>query len=604
MQITTNKFTVKQLFSSSNEQFIVPSYQRRYAWGYKQQLALFDDIDYLKEDDNHLFGMILCHTGTHTGGLNQSELVDGQQRLTTLTILLFCIKQRFEELGLRKKADEIEGLISAYDLDEVRLNKLKLGDLDNDDFEKIIKKETDEEVINRNLWDAFLNFSDWLKDFEKEKLNQFYNKLINIAVIIRLDVSFAKDAYTLFESINNRGLKLSPTDIIKNFILGHASKIDMSTLEKVKNLWSAIIINLDGIDTNQFLRQYMCMLLGRRITMRALVEGFKNYYFNHIEHADIISKAELYVEEEDESDDDFDADMDKNPEEENNGSIDRSRTIEAEEKTKRHSVIDFLQEIKEASLLYRKIRFRAFKEERINHHILNLQRILSFPSYIFLLSLFKRNIPHKVQITALELIETFMLRRHICQKRTGELDHIFAQLVSIPNKSLLDSIKETLIEHLPDDDEFIDYFPKHVFKGRLIERARYVLEQIEYYMIKDTGEFKLSSASDVHLEHIMPQTITTKKAKKEYGDWVEYLGENAISRHKRYVSRIGNLTLIAGDLNIKASNNPFNAKKQNYKQSKIKLNEPLANHYRQFKFQQIDERSKELAEIALKIWKF
>jgi len=109
MQITTNKFTLKQLFSSSNEQFVVPGYQRRYAWGRKQHAALFDDINLLQDDDNHLFGMILCHTCPHTGGLNQSELVDGQQRLTTITILLLALKKRFEELELKKKAEEIEG---------------------------------------------------------------------------------------------------------------------------------------------------------------------------------------------------------------------------------------------------------------------------------------------------------------------------------------------------------------------------------------------------------------------------------------------------------------------------------------------------------------
>ena len=162
----------------------------------------------------------------------------------------------------------------------------------------------------------------------------------------------------------------------------------------------------------------------------------------------------------------------------------------------------------------------------------------------------------------------------------------------------------SLIEHLPEDEEFEDYFPKHIFKGKLVDRARYVLEQIEYYLINDKGEYKLSSAKDVHLEHIMPQAIATKKIKKEQGDWVEYLGDNAVTKHKRYVSKIGNLTLLAGELNIKASNNPFNNKKDNYKNSNLKLNDSLANHYRQFKFQQIDERGVELKDIAMKIWKF
>ncbi|HEY6438292.1 MAG TPA: HNH endonuclease family protein, partial [Ignavibacteriaceae bacterium] len=292
--------------------------------------------------------------------------------------------------------------------------------------------------------------------------------------------------------------------------------------------------------------------------------------------------------------------------EEGNEDLEKEEVVirQLDEKIETLSIVEFLKEIKQASLLYRKIRMREFDEEKINYHLLNLQRILSLPSYIFLLNLFKRNLSLNTKIEALKLIETFMLRRHICLKRTGELDPIFSQIVITDEKNIIHDLKKHLSENLPEDEEFEDYFPKHIFKGKLVDRARYVLEQIEYHIIDDKGEYKLSSATDVHLEHIVPQTITSKKAKKEYGDWVEYLGENAVTRHKRYVSRIGNLTLIAGELNIKASNNPFNNKKDNYKKSKLKLNDSLANHYRQFKFQQIDERSKELTEIAMKIWRF
>ncbi len=601
MQITTNKFTLKQLLSSSNEQFIVPGYQRRYAWGHKQHKALFDDIDLLKEDDNHLFGMILCHTGVHTGGLNQSELVDGQQRLTTITLLLLALKRRFEELELKRKAEEIDGLICCFDGREQKLSKILLGDLDNPDYIKIFKGEGEEEIINKKLWKAYIDYYEWLDYMTTEEIHSFYNKLINIAVIIRLDVAFAKDAYKLFESINNRGLKLSPTDLIKNFVLGHASKIDNESLEKVKTLWTDVIVNLDEINTNQFFRQYMCMLLGRKVTMKGLVEEFKAYYINQVEKSELISTAELYSDNGTEENDDDDEDVENDETEEND---DDKKEQPSSEKIKKISIIQFLKQIKDGSLLYRKIRFRIFEDVKINHRLLNLQRILSFPSYIFLLSLLNRNLALKTKVEVLKIIESFMLRRHVCLKRTGELDNIFAQLVSVSDINIIEEVKGLLSENLPDDDEFQDYFPKHVFKGKLIDRARYVLEQIEYYLIKDTGEYILSTAADVHLEHIIPQTITTKKAIKEFGDWIEYLGDNAISKHRRYVSKIGNLTLLAGALNIKASNNPFNNKKDNYKKSNISLNDSLANHYRQFKFQQVDERSKELTEIAMKIWRF
>jgi uncharacterized protein with ParB-like and HNH nuclease domain len=174
MQLSTDKFTLKQLFSISNEQFVVPGYQRRYAWGFKQQKALFEDIELLKEDDNHLFGMIICHTGAHIGGLNQSEVVDGQQRLTTIILLLLALKKRFEDLQLNKKAEEIEGLIYCSDKQENVLHKIILGDLDRPDYHKIFKGENEDEIINKNLVYGYLNFVTWLNNFEKEKLVTFY----------------------------------------------------------------------------------------------------------------------------------------------------------------------------------------------------------------------------------------------------------------------------------------------------------------------------------------------------------------------------------------------------------------------------------------------
>ena len=108
-------------------------------------------------------------------------------------------------------------------------------------------------------------------------------------------------------------------------------------------------------------------------------------------------------------------------------------------------------------------------------------------------------------------------------------------------------------------------------------------------------------AEDVHVEHIMPQKIKTKKAKEELGDWVEYLGDRAESNHPKYVSRIGNLTLFAGALNIGASNNPFHKKRHAYRESSIKLTKELVSKSN-FKFKDIDQRSKDLAEIAVGLW--
>ena len=140
------------------------------------------------------------------------------------------------------------------------------------------------------------------------------------------------------------------------------------------------------------------------------------------------------------------------------------------------------------------------------------------------------------------------------------------------------------------------------FPSRLIDRARYCLEQFELASQGAHPELLPGGSDIVHLEHIIPQKIKTKLAKKQFGDWVSYLGKDAVNLHPRYVSRIGNLTLFAGELNISASNNPYRRKKKAHAQSAFTLTKTLPVKYSGFRFKQVEQRSKDLADLALSIW--
>jgi len=430
-----------------------------------------------------------------------------------------------------------------------------------------------------------------------EKLNRFFFKLTNIAVIIRLDVGMAQDAYKLFETINNRGLKLTPTDIIKNFLLGHAAKINsQQTLEKVKELWSEIITNLDNLDTDDFLRQYVCSKLRRKITMSLLVYEFKRHYLKNIKQADLLGEYEYYQtdyesETEEEGDDDLDA----------NGN-----ELEVEEDPEKIDIVTFLTSLRDLSAVYRRIAFASFENIKINRRIKNLNNILSKSSYIFLMHFLKDDVYSvNEKLEVLKYIETLMLRRHICERRTSENDDIFSKMISfIGRKDILNQLKYFISEgeFLPPDNDFELSFPKHEFKGKLIDRAKYVLETIEYYRRGNTDELIVSSSGEVELEHIIPQTINTKKSKEEFGDWEEYLGDNSIVKHKKFVNLIGNMTLLGEALNIQAYNNPFAKKKNSYRKSSFLITQELANQG-DFKFNHVSKRGDILTKLALVIWK-
>ena len=532
-------------------------------------------------------------------GINTLELVDGQQRITSLTILLKVVQERFKHLKESDIVKEIESYLICKGIDRKLRTKVLLGDLDNPDYIKLMKNEERDLIKNQNLIYAYDYFSDRLSDYSNDKLNEFYFKLLNNVKVIRLDIDQAKDAYKLFETINNRGLRLSPTDIIKNFLLGHASTFSEETLQKVRDNWKHIIINLDGIDTDDFFRQYMSSILKRKVTKSKLIDQFKRHYLNKVEDADKLPEYQLYSDIEIENDDDeIKSELsDSN----DNLQVDFEQDQNGNSKLKKISITIFSQLLKEASIIYSKMLNRKFINGKINQHLFNLQRIKSFPSYILLLDIFQRKLKENIIIGLLKQIEVFMLRRHICEYRTGELDDIFSNLVKISNENITEEIRKQLSKHLPSDYDFEGKFLLHSYKGNA-NRAKYVLEMLEYDLIDDKGEYVLNTGNEVHLEHVIPQTINTKKSKRDYGNWEKYLGAGSLDMHKDYIHRIGNLTLLGQKLNIVASNNPYKAKCKEYKKSNIKITLSIADQFHEFRFTEIEKRSKDLAKIAHNIW--
>ncbi|MEK7868352.1 MAG: DUF262 domain-containing HNH endonuclease family protein [Candidatus Omnitrophota bacterium] len=604
MKITPSQLTISQLLSSKNEQFFIPAYQRRYAWGNKQLVELFEDINLLDKNDSHFLGTILLLTEPHKANINMLEVVDGQQRIISLSLLLEALKDRFAEFDKNDIVNEIDGYLCCQGIDRKKQKKIVLGDLDEPDYSKVLKLKNEHdlsaepEIKNKKLLNAYIEFKKWIAKYGFDQLNEYYFKLINNAIVVRLDTEKAKDAYKLFETINNRGLKLSPTDIIKNFLLGHASTVGENVLKEVRECWKNVIISLDGIETDDFFRQYLMGILQRKVTFSKLIFEFKKYYLTTVKEANVLPEYRLFNEVKEYQNGEENA-IDENNESELPIAV--SKEISSK-KTNKITIIEFAKSLKNAAAIYGKIINKTFDSKKINRHIYNLQRIESFPAYTFLLSLFHEDIDEKVAVKVLKLIESFMLRRHICEYRTNELDDIFPKLTDISKENILNELKNRLTTFFPINDEFEKRLSRYSFKGNE-DRAKYILEQFEYNKIGDQGEYVINSGNEVHLEHIIPQTIDTKKARKEYGDWVRYLGSEALAKHGQYVDRIGNYTLLGQKLNIKASNNPFRAKKKEYKKSNIRLTQDVVANYSRFNFKQVESRAMDFSKIAVKIWR-
>lgn len=594
MKITPTTLTLQQFFSVGNERFLIPAYQRRYAWGQRQQRELFDDLRLLTSGDTHLLGTVLFLSDTHKPGINQLELVDGQQRVTTITILMRVLARRFEQELKEKTAQKIAELLQCEGVDEQVMPKLQLGDLDHGDYVRIMDGGDISEVENDCLSGAYEDFTEWVGQLSVDELNAFFHKLMNSASIIRLDVGAAKDAYKLFETINNRGLRLKPTDIIKNFLLGHASSLPAGTLDKVKDDWRKLIVALDGLDSDDFFRQWLAGKLHRKVTKTKLVADFKAYYLRHVQEAESMTEFMSSTIKDDEDEEDSEDVAITGEEDE---------ATEASAKIKKVKLTAFAKALRQSAELYAELLWHSTESTKVNRHIANLWRIKAFQAFTWLLDMFGReNLDEKAQIRLLKALEAFMMRRHICEKRSNELETIFAGLTGIAEEGYEKAVLEILRDNTPDDEEFESSFASFPFVPAVIDRARYALEMFEYQAIGHKNEYYLADPDELELEHIIPKAADKASTKKDFGDWPSYLGEGWKAKHTKMLHRIGNMTLLADELNVVASNNPFLAKRKEYAKSNIQLTKDLVG-LGQFKFKQVEARSKAFAKQAVAMWR-
>lgn len=585
MPIVSNVQSLYALLSHRNELFEIPAYQRRYSWKAQQVHSFYNDINLLsdnnEDDDSHLFGMIILHT--QDGG-NKIEVVDGQQRLTTLTLLLKSIENAYLVLGDNFEASEIGRLIQVQRNGAIA-NKLTLGNMDTEDYCAVIANHL-ENIYNKRLEYAISYFTEQVSCLTRAELDSLCNKILYNSVILRLDLSSIKDAYKVFETFNNRGLKLSATDLIKNLLLGQAAKINNGIyLEDVKNIWTEIIVSLDGLDNDDsdiFFKRYFSSLVGRPISKNKLDSEFKLYYNTHIAdefNADVV--------EDDNDDEEDDAVNPANEADEN-----------------RISIVDFLEQIKFSAIEYRKLNLEEYPDQILNQEIKKLNSIQAAPAYIFLMQFMQHedvSVPVKVNI--IRKIAALMLRRHICKEQTGLHERIFANLTSVlteigdDNRAFVNAVATRLKAdaYYPNDDKFYQNLLAYNFEERSINRAVTILERHNYTL----NQAQLLDNLAFPSHWIIPRTLADDFVGLE---WETYLGEDAVARLIEKGAKIGNLTLLENEYPREVAANPYLSKRASFENSGLELNTSLAD-LDNFKLEEIEERTQHIATTAVEYWR-
>ncbi len=536
-------------FFNGDTQFIVPLYQRMYSWKEEQCKRLWDDIVFLTKNNKsgHFIGSIVCVVEkTSISGTSKFLVIDGQQRLTTLTILLTALRDHLSAQGI--KSSITRKFLKNDTENEADLYKLALTYNDRDVLIGLIENAPLDSVQNSRILDAYNFFAKQISssDLTQEQIEGSIAKL----QIVNIILDAADNPQSIFESLNSTGLDLSQSDLIRNFILMGLSNAEQSDLYKNKWMPTEKLFNYDKQSElmDKFFRDYITMKISRIPKEGEVYEEFKKYYCS-------INVANL----------------------------------------------DLCQDIYEYAKCYTNIVFSKSNDAEFNDIFADIRLLRMEVAYPFLMYIYndynKNKISREEFVHILRLTESYVFRRAICEIPTNSLNKTFAVMKNKINDEdyvnsieanyvLLDSYKE-----FPKNDEFMQRFvEKDIYHMRTRQYILFKLERFDNKEKLDLGTFTI--------EHVMPENENLR-----YG-WKEALGENWQEIHTQYLHTIGNLTLTA--YNSEMSDRPFQEKltmKGGFADTGLRLNSYIRNQT-EWNADKIQERAKILSDNALKIWEF
>jgi len=538
------KETKLQDIIEGTKQYVVPLFQRSYSWDKKEWEILWNDLVELSEMDNprtHFIGSIVTMpTVSVPEGVSKYLLIDGQQRLTTVFVLLSLLRDLARQTNEKEFSEEINNtlLVNPYKKDSDHF-KLLPTQVDRLRFRKLIQGELDNE--NSQITKAYNFFS---RKLARQQIDaRVLQKLItNYLSIVSIVLDGDDNPYLVFESLNAKGRPLTQADLIRNYFF--------------------MRVHVDQQDqVNQELWEPMEKRLGEKLT-----EYIRHYLMRD---GSIVKQNDVYYS--------------------------------LKEKLDHTNAIDYLRMLSTYSAYYKKL-IEPEKEPNldIQHYLKRLNRIEVTTAYPLLLNmyrLYEDNVLTDTEfVEILKTIENYLIRRFVCGIPTNQLNKIFPSIIPELEKkhseNYIDGIKALLqIKGYPKDPEFKQRLldSKLYGAGDRSIKTKLILESIEQWF----GHKEMVSVDDLTIEHVMPQTLS------EW--WQKYLGEEWELVYELYLHNIGNLTLTA--YNTELSNDDFPTKKKHYTNSHIELNRYFLE-IDKWKKEDIEKRAYTLADIALQIWPY
>lgn len=557
-----NETKIEDFLSSNKTQFVIPVYQRNYDWSTVQCKQLLDDILQVGSctDMNvHFIGSIVyVHDDVYTSSkIKELTIIDGQQRLTTLTLIYVALYRLATELDKPELVDEINEtyLINKYVSDS---EKLKLKPTDNNEraLRYLLRSDEVEEFNEYSkLVDNFEYFRSRINEHNMEFVQRGLAKLMFVEISLDREKD---DPQRIFESLNSTGLELSQSDLIRNYILMGLNRNDQQII--YQSYWEIIeALAKDEVDN-----------ISR-------VSGFIRDYLT-LENKKIPNKSRVYQE--------F---KEKYP----TSSLENLKTT--------------LSSLKQLVKHYNKlINPKNETDKEIQLQLGYINRLEINVAYPFLMKVYddyhQKLIQKDVFLRVLGLLQSYAWRRFIVGLPTNALNKVFMSLYDkVDSSCYLQSIESALVsktgsQRFPRDHEVIDSLKfKDVYNIKSKNRV-YLLERLENH---NNNEYvQIEGNARITIEHIFPQTPDKQ--------WQSDLEPSEFNKIKdNYLHTISNLTLSGN--NGKLSNKPFVEKRDledaGYADSRLWLNKYLSSA-NQWGIAEIEKRFDLISERFLEIWPF
>lgn len=588
----TNLRHPQQLFAQPIR-YEVPDFQRRYVWKQDEQWEpLWDDVadlaQSLMEDGSeaHFMGAVVLQPAPFpAGAIERRIVVDGQQRLTTLQLLIDAVQEVLAVQGHSGPANLLSYLVENPDPfrdgDKDKAFKVWPTAVDRAAFRHAMHNDlsTAEHASSRivQAHDYFKGqVGQWLEKFEDSTgerakaataLEEALRTKLELVVI---DLGGSDDPHVIFETLNARGTPLLQSDMVKNRVLYEAkiqrSDDDADRSPEEQQLWA--------FDDDWWNKE-----VGRGLQRRPRIDVFLNHWLTLRNRSETKPYREFRV-----FGDYADA-----------------------QSSKGETVLDIAKDIGDVGRIFRDVEelrrenIASFLERR---NAMNVGVVT--PLVLWLLS---SNVPQATLATCVRAVESFLVRRVVCGYSARSYGALFVGLLAKLAASSVETADGIVVSYLaaqttqagrwPDDQELRDRFvTAPLYQWLTQRRLRMVLTGIEEHLRTPKAESS-DAPKDLHIEHIMPQAW--------HEHWPLFSGADAgeaTAQRNRAVHTIGNLTLVNGRLNPSLSNAPWNKKRKALAEHSVMfLNKRLVNDGPEIWDEQaIEHRAKWLHEQAVEVW--